>query len=79
MHQQPPQTPLLASTKLAKSSQVSAVNGRVVYAEFSLSSAMCLHPSGTRNALPKDHHPQLPWCHTSLRLSLRSICDHEFH
>jgi hypothetical protein len=31
MHQQPPQTPLLASTRLAKSSHVAAVSGLVVY------------------------------------------------
>ena len=30
MHQQPPHTPLLASTSLAKSGQVSAVSGLVV-------------------------------------------------
>jgi hypothetical protein len=68
-HQQPPQTPLLASTKLAKSPQVSAGSGRVVYAESSVSSAMYLHPRGARNALPRDYHPHFSWCHTSLRLS----------
>src|SRR6516165_6402177 len=31
MHQQPPQTPLFASTSAAKSSQVSGVSRRVVY------------------------------------------------
>jgi hypothetical protein len=31
MHQQPPQTPLLASTRLAKSSHVAGVSGLVVY------------------------------------------------
>src|ERR1700754_686829 len=31
MHQQPPQTPLFASTSPAKSSQVSALSERVVY------------------------------------------------
>src|ERR1700722_13018194 len=31
MHQQPPQTPLFASTRAAKSSQVSGVSRRVVY------------------------------------------------
>ncbi len=30
-HQQPPQTPLFASTRAAKSSQVSSASGRVVY------------------------------------------------
>ena len=31
MHQQPPHTPLFASTSPAKSSQVSGVSGLVVY------------------------------------------------
>src|SRR5690348_8789047 len=40
MHQQPPQTPLFASTSLAKSAHVSAVNGRVAYADARVWSVM---------------------------------------
>src|SRR3984957_19858566 len=50
MHQQPPQTPLFASTSAAKSSQVSGVSRRVVYGVTTdvtvLPSCVRLRPEG---------------------------------
>src|SRR6516162_1808525 len=53
MHQQPPQTPLFASTSAAKSAQVSGVSRRVVYgvtADVTVLLSSCSRPGWAASA-----------------------------
>ena len=60
MHQQPPQTPLFASTSAAKSSQVPGVSRRVVYG-VTADVTIPLSSYSRQRSLLAEHRSELGW------------------